>query len=229
MKHLLGLLSYSIYGEIKKLYWISKREATVNNPEYNLKIPPTYELKGQWRLNVKGWALIAILSGSVLVFGLSLILGIIIRGLFNGIWEGTISITGWIFFPIVLGLIVAVIILHEAVHGLLFLILGGKPRFGFKLIGHCFPVAYATSSAPIRRNQYLLIALSPFLILTPIFMIIGVLATTDNMATLALIAVALNIAGSIGDFAASCNMLRHSRKALFTDTEEGFNWYVPSS
>jgi len=57
---------------------------------------------------------------------------------------------------------VAFIILHEAVHGVLFLFLGGKPRFGVKLVGRFFPVAfYTTARAPILRNQYLLVALAP--------------------------------------------------------------------
>ena len=42
---------------------------------------------------------------------------------------------------IVLGVIVAVMILHEAVHGLVFLIVGAKPRFRVKLMGSFFPVA----------------------------------------------------------------------------------------
>jgi hypothetical protein len=192
------------------------------------KMASGHALSGKWRLHVKGWGLVAILFGSFFIFVLSLILGIIFRGLFSGAWEGTFSMEGLIFIPVILGLIVAVIIVHEAIHGLLFAILGGQPRFGFKLIGRFFPVFFATSRAYFPRNRYVFIALSPFLILTPALIVTGILATADNIATLVLIAMALNVSGSIGDFAAAYNMLRHNQKTFFEDTEDGFNWYVPS-
>jgi hypothetical protein len=118
--------------------------------------------------------------------------------------------------------------LHEAVHGVLFLVLGAKPRFGMKLIGKFIPVAYTTSTVPIRRNQYLLVCLGPFLMLTLIFMIPGILATNDNNAALALMAMALNMSGSIGDLIVAYKVRRYDRLTLFGDTEDGFKWYVPS-
>jgi len=199
-----------------------------HNSRDSQKMFSRYELRGQWQLNPKGWSLVALVSSGILIFGLSLILGIIFRGLYNGVWEGTFSIDGLVFFPITLGLIVVVIIVHEAIHGLLFAILGSKPRFGFKIIGRFFPVFYATSRAYFSRNQYIIIALSPFLILTLALIVTGILATTDSISTLTLIAMALNVSGSIGDFAAAYNMLRHNQKTFFEDTEDGFNWYVPS-
>jgi len=167
-------------------------------------------------------------AGGILVFGLSFVLGIIIRDLLRGVYEGQISFGGLISFPIILGVIVATIILHEAIHGVLFLVLGGKPRFGVKLVGRFFPVAcYATSTVPILRNQYLLVCLGPFLMLTLIFMLSSILATTDNSAVLALMAMAMNVSGSIGDLMVAWKIRRHGRKTLYEDTEDGFNWYVP--
>ncbi len=76
--------------------------------------------------------------------------------------------------------------LHEAVHGVLFLVFSGKPRFGFKLVGRFFPVAfYTTARAPILRNQYLLVILAPFLTLTPIFLVIGILSNVEGIVTMA--------------------------------------------
>jgi len=191
--------------------------------------PPKYEFAGRWKINLKGWSLVTMVAGGILVFGLSFVLGIIIRYLLRGVYEGQISFGGLISFPIILGVIVATIILHEAIHGVLFLVLGGKPRFGVKLVGRFFPVAcYATSTVPILRNQYLLVCLGPFLMLTPVFLAIGILATTDNSAALALMAMAMNAGGSIGDLMMAWKIRRHGRKTLCEDTEDGFNWYVPS-
>jgi hypothetical protein len=194
----------------------------------NRRIPPNYDLAGQWQVKGKASSLIALVAGGILVFALSFILGIIIRGFFRGTWEGQIAIQGLGFFPIFLGAVAAVVVLHEATHGILFLILGGGPHFGFKLIGKFFPVAYATSTVPLLRDRYLLVGLGPSLILTPIFLVIAVLANNDGLVVLTLMVMALNLSGSIGDFVSAYNMLRHDRKTLFEDTQEGFNWYVPS-
>jgi len=203
---------------------MSKRTARVGH-----EAPLGYELAGRWKINLKGWSLVTMIAGGILVFGLSFVLGIIIRDLLRGVHEGQISFGGWISFPIILGVIVATIILHEAIHGVLFLVLGGKPRFGVKLVGRFFPVAcYATSTVPILRNQYLLVCLGPFLMLTLIFMLSSILATTDNSAFLAIMAMAVNASGSIGDLMVAWKIRRHGRKTLYEDTEDGFNWYVPS-
>lgn len=201
-----------------------------NDMGLSQRIPHNYEFAGRWQINLKGWALVVLLAGAVLVFGLSFILGAIVRVLLRGPWEGTISIStgGFLFLPILLGVVVAIIVLHEAVHGVLFLVLGGKPRFGFKLAGRFFPVAYATSKAPILRNQYLLVCLGPFLMLTLVFMVTGILANTDVTVALALLAMATNAAGSLADLMTAWKIRRHGRKTLYEDTENGFNWYVPS-
>jgi len=192
------------------------------------RIPRNYEFAGRWQLNLKGWSLVWLLAVGTIIFGLSFILGLTIRGLLRGYLEGSINFGGF-FFPIVLGVFVAYIILHEAVHGVLFLVFGGKPRFGVKLVGRFFPVAfYATSRAPILRNQYLLVALAPFLTLTPVFLVIGILANAEGIVALALIAMAMNVGGSIGDLMVARKVQQHGSQTLFEDTADGFNWYVPS-
>jgi hypothetical protein len=113
------------------------------------KILTEYDLAGRWQINVKGLPMVAIIAGGNFVFGLSFVLGIIIRDLLRGVYEAQISFEGLISFPIIIGVIAASIILHEAIHGVLFLVLGGKPRFGVKLIGKFVPVAYSTSTVPI--------------------------------------------------------------------------------
>lgn len=202
---------------------VLKRDAGVSE-----RIPPNYEFAGRWQLNVKGSALVAMVAGSILILGLTFVLGTVIRALLRGPLEGHFSSGGLLFLPIILGVIVAVVILHEAVHGILFQVSGGKPRFGFKLSGRRFPVAYATSKEPILRNPYLLVSLGPFLMLTPVFLVIAIVANSDGIVALALVAMALNASGSTGDLIAARKIRRHDRSTLFQDTEDGFSWYVPS-
>ena len=202
---------------------MSKREAGVGH-----KTPPEYEFAGHWQINLKGWSLVWLLAGGTIIFGLTIILGLTIRGLLRGYLEGPANLGGF-FFPLVLGVFVAYIILHEAVHGVLFLVFSGKPRFGVKLVGRFFPVAfYTTARAPILRNQYLLVSLAPFLTLTPAFLVIGILANAEGIVALAIMAMAMNVSGSIGDLMTAWKIRRHGRKTLYEDTENGFNWYVPS-
>jgi len=192
------------------------------------RIPDNYEFAGRWKLNLKGWSLVQLLAGGTIIFGLTIILGLTIRGLLRGDSEGTVNLGGF-FFLLVLVVFVASIILHEAVHGVLFLVLGGKPRFGVKLVGRFFPVAfYATSRTPLLRNQYLLVCLAPFLTLTLVFLMIGILANADVIVALAIMAMALNASGSIGDLMMAWKIRQHGRKTLYEDSENGFNWYVPS-
>lgn len=202
---------------------MSERTAIVDH-----EAPPNYEFAGHWQLKLKGWALVVLFAGGTIVFALTIILGLTIRGLLRGYFEGSVNLGGF-FFLIVLGVFVASIILHEAVHGVLFLVFGGKPRFGVKLIGRFFPVAcYATARGPFFRNQYLLVSLAPFLTLTPVFLVIGILANSEGIAALAIMAMAMNVSGSIGDLMMAWKIRRHGRKTLYEDTADGFNWYVPS-
>ena len=201
---------------------MSNRTAIVDH-----EAPPNYEFAGQWKLNLKGRTLVVLLAIGALIFGLTIVLGLTIRGLLRGYLEGSVNLDGF-FFLLVLGVFVAHIILHEGIHGLMFQYFGGKPRYGVKLAGKIFPVAfYATSRAPITRNQYLQVCLAPFLTLTPVFLLIGILANTEAIVALAIMAAAMNASGAIGDLLMSWKIRQHGRQTLFEDTEEGFNWYVP--
>jgi len=196
------------------------------------RIPDDYKLAGQWQLQLKGWTLVILLVVGAAAFGLTMVLGLAIRVLLRGPLEGTVSIAlgGVLFVPVVLGVLVAFVVAHEAVHGVLFLVFGGKPRFGAKVVGRFLPVAfYASSGAPVLTNQYLLLTLAPFLLLTPVFLLIGILANGEAVIALAMMAAAMNASGSIPDLLAAGRIRRNSRETLFKDTETGFNWYLPTS
>lgn len=140
---------------------MSNRTAIVDH-----EVPPNYEFAGHWQLKFKGRSLAVLLASGSIIFFLTIVIGLTIRGLLRGYLEGPANLGGF-FLPLMLGVFVAFLILHEGIHGLLFLVFGGKPRFGVKLIGKIFPVAfYTTARVPITRNQYLQVCLAPFLTLT---------------------------------------------------------------
>jgi len=203
----------------------SKRVAGVS---YNT--PPRYEHAGHWQINLKGLALVVLSAGAITIFGLALILGVAVRGMLQGMGEFHVSIG--LAFPIFLAIIVVFVILHEGVHGLVFLVFGGKPRFGVKLIGRFFPVAFYASATGhlLSGNRYLLVGLAPFLVLTPLFLLIGILIRDNGMALIALTAMAMNVAGSTGDLMVARKVRQlGGGGTLFEDTADGFNWYRPSN
>jgi hypothetical protein len=200
-----------------------------NNTEADIGKIPGYKFAAQWQLNVKGWSGVMLTIAVILLFILVLFLGLMLHSLITGVKELSFSISSageWILLLLPMGVIAATIILHEAVHGFMFLAMGSKPRFGFRLLGRFFPVAYVTSSRLLLRNQYLLICLSPFLIITAISFIVSIITSSSGIVLLALLAMAMNICGSIGDLIAGRNILRHNRATLFEDTQDGFICYA---
>jgi len=192
------------------------------------KIPAHCELNGHWQLDLRAPALIAMTTIGILMGGISLLFGIIIREVLRGPWDGYIYSTVIFSFPSVLITVIAVVIVHEAIHGILFLISGCKPRFGFELSRKLFPIAYATSGVPISRDRYVLVSLGPLLILTLVFLVIIFLANNDDIIVSTLLALAMNVTGSIGDLIMVWKIGHHDRKTLFLDTKDGFDWYIPS-
>jgi hypothetical protein len=180
---------------------------------------------GQWQLrDLKGPALAAIQVGAVLFFGITFAAGVVLRGLLRGTSELSISVDSLTPVLVFLAAIAFILFLHEAIHALLFRLHGGTTRFGVKLIGRVLPVAYATSTVQMPRNRYLVVCLGPLVLLTAVLLPIALLAHSDSAAILALLLMALNAGGSVGDFVQARQLLRYDRAVLFQDTEDGFFW-----
>jgi hypothetical protein len=188
-------------------------------------IPPEYEFKGEWQITQRNSVTTALTVVAVVVFILSFILGIVLRGLVRGIWEGGISVKTPAFIAIVLGIIVAVVIVHEGIHALLFLVAGGRPRFGFKMVSRFFPVVYTTCEIPMTRDCYIMVCLGPFIAITLALLAVAVLANNNNVVVLSLTAMAMNASGSIVDIIVANRVSKHIRTVLFKDREDGFAWY----
>lgn len=129
----------------------------------------------------------------------------------QGGWRMTIPST-W-----VVGAVLAtplVIVIHEAIHGLFFWLLTGKfSHFGFKGL-----LVYTATPRGVylRRNQYLIVGLSPLVILSFIGVLLLLFLPVNALATL-ICFISFNISGSVGDIAVSVWILQKPANALIED------------
>lgn len=166
------------------------------------------------------FALLLLLSGGVLFIGLNL--SIYYRQTYS--WP-QISLWGaLLWFGINLLGYVIVLPLHELIHGLVFLLWGGRPHFGAKL-----PLAlYCGARLQLfSRNQYLAVGLAPLVVLTLVFLIITLLA--PSLAFYTLFASIGNLSGAAGDIWVAARLLRLPSTVLIEDTEAGYRaWEISS-
>ena len=118
----------------------------------------------------------------------------------------------------------AVILLHEAVHGLFFwLFTGGRPVFAFRGL-------YASASAPgwyLPRGQYLVVALAPLTLLSLAGLVFMYFAPPAWL--LALLAfLALNAGGAVGDLSVAAWLLSKPPDCLANDQSDVITLYLPA-
>ncbi|WP_248516946.1 DUF3267 domain-containing protein [Salinarchaeum laminariae] len=95
----------------------------------------------------------------------------------------------------VIALTIAIIVPHEWLHGLAIRYYGGEPRYGVGLAHFVLPYAYATTDHRFSRNEFVVVALTPLIVVT----LIGVpLMVIFEWGWLAL-PLAANAGGAVGD------------------------------
>lgn len=126
-------------------------------------------------------------------------------------------------------IVVAVVIaltfsLHEWIHGLAIRWAGHKPRYGMKLSQGVF---YATADdAYFPRNQFVVIALAPLVVLT-VGGMAAMLLVSDTLAYYVGLLVVINAAGAIGDLWMSWEALCYPAHALVRDEADRIRIYMP--
>ncbi|RKD97765.1 DUF3267 domain-containing protein [Halopiger aswanensis] len=116
-----------------------------------------------------------------------------------------------------LGLVALVIVLHEALHGLVMTRYGDSPGFGIGVSYFVLPYAYAETRGDFTRNQLLAMLLAPFVSITTL----GVAAMLGYPSSVWLIPLATNAAGSIGDLWMAATLLQYPADVRVTELPDG--------
>ncbi|TMD56711.1 MAG: DUF3267 domain-containing protein [Chloroflexi bacterium] len=122
-------------------------------------------------------------------------------------------------FTIVL-VVVAVLLLHEALHGLGFVVYGGRPKFGFMVRGGV-PYAYATCPGRLfSKRQYCVIGALPLVVIS---LASFALLPIPQAAVDGLVAFGFNTASAVGDL---CLPEGHRGERPHGLDPRGFEWVV---
>jgi len=120
--------------------------------------------------------------------------------------------------------LIAVLIFHELVHGLFYWLFSShRPRFGFQGL---FPYAAAPSGIYFPRNQFLVVGLSPLVLLTAVGLLLMVIVPTAFVPFL-LFFVVFNASGAAGDLIMVIQLMRFSSDTLMEDSTSGVIIYGP--
>lgn len=117
--------------------------------------------------------------------------------------------------------IFAILAFHEWCHGLAFRWMGVKPKYGSKIAGNIMPVFYATAPGKwVSRNQYLVIALAPTVIVNAVGLLL--MWPPTILRFLLVFALAVHFAGCVGDWWMSLVVWKLPARTLVEDRETGF-------
>lgn len=115
-------------------------------------------------------------------------------------------------YYLLLFFILAVItFIHEWIHGLTYKFLGGKVKYGYRII---YAYTQEISELPIRRNGFIAVLLMPLFVITLICLVF------NNFFTgMALI---INLTGASGDIIMAFTLLQYSKDARIIDRRYGY-------
>lgn len=150
-----------------------------------------------------------------------------VRPDFNTLFQfefGNLSDLAFALIKIILP-IIFVLLIHEAIHTFFFWFFSKqKPVVGFK-------GAYAYAAMPgwyFPRNQYLIIGISPLLLIT-LFGMLLLLVVPIAMIDLILIALIINTSGAIGDLFVVIWLLTKPATTYALDEIDTIEFFVPNS
>lgn len=126
----------------------------------------------------------------------------------------------WLVINIVGSLVI--LPLHELIHGLAFLLWGGKPFFGAKLP---FALYCGARQQIFPRNQYLVVGLAPLVVITIVALILTLLFPV--IASYTLFANLSNFSGAVGDAWVATRIFQQPAHILVEDTDAGYRaWEI---
>jgi len=128
---------------------------------------------------------------------------------------GTILISAALF--------IGSLVLHELIHGVFMTKYGGKPSYGAGIAYFILPYFYATTKTAFRRNQFIVIAIAPLVVIS--LAGIGLMAAFPSVAHWILLPLVVNASGAVGDLWVTRNVLRYPKEVLLEDRKNGLIIY----
>lgn len=134
---------------------------------------------------------------------------------------------GWgpaITIPVTLLSLLLYLAVHEATHGVtLQLLTGSQPSYALR-----FPFLTTSSSVYLTRRSTIITALSPSIIWGAVFFVALFLVPADARLTVYIL-LALNFAGSAGDYLEAALAVRQPREALLQDEGNCVHVFLPTA
>lgn len=138
-----------------------------------------------------------------------------------------LQLSGWpTNLPVWVGLVtlLALLLVHEWLHGLAIQAMGYKPRYGAKPLKLVF---YATADGVyFTRRQFIIVALTPLVVISAIGLFLALFVPQQSALWLGLL-VTVNAASAIGDLWMTRVALRYPPEALVQDHEDGMSVFLP--
>jgi len=129
---------------------------------------------------------------------------------------------GLVDMLLVVALTVVLMVSHEAIHGLVMLGFGARPRFGAMLVGHVVPALYATADGHLfARRQYLAVAATPAVAIS----VLGFAACFGPWAAYLIVPLAIHLGGCVGDGFAVLRALREPSTTTCEDLRDGIRFH----
>ena len=181
----------------------------------------TLELLVPEQIRTLAWlSLLMLIGGGIFFIGLNVMAYIAQTHLTTG------GIGGWpLLLWIGINIVGSIIILplHEALHGLAITFWGGTPHYGAKLP---FALYCGAKNQLFSRNAYLVIALTPVVVITLAAILFTLISPV--LASYTLLASISNFSGAAGDVWMAAKLGRQPKDVLVEDTETGYVvWKVP--
>ena len=195
-------------------------EYTIFDPSKNPKFLIGATVTGVALLLIVGWLLV-IFANALRPSALD---GMRFNNLFSSTATGSSFVIPPAFFRIIGLALIAVLILHEFVHGFFYWLFSSRrPKFGFQGL---LPYAAAPSNIYFPRNQFLIIGLSPLVLLTTVGLLLIVIIPITFVPFL-LFFVAFNAAGATSDLIMVFQLMSLSPDTMMEDRSSGLIIYGP--
>lgn len=116
------------------------------------------------------------------------------------------------FYFWILILLIPISVIHEATHGLFYIVFGGKVKFGFKFI---YAYTMEVSGIVIERVKFLWVLMAPLIIISPLSLLLP--------KGIGGIVYFINLTGSCGDILMALTLCKYNSNSKIIDKPYGFD------